>query len=137
MLPLVFASLIASALASPIVQGSCPSYSSNKPNQMFNHTHLGGLWYEYLYTPDHYIGAIPNECSTWNLLSHSRNPEGPYTFALLHNALNKTANTSQFTQLTYSCGAPGSSGAQACSYYPENKSPVMSKVNQFLGAKST
>ena len=60
------------SLASALKQGSCEKFSSNKADSSFNLTHMGGLWYEWVYTPDYFMGASPMECSTWNLLSHSR-----------------------------------------------------------------
>ena len=77
------------------------------------------------------------ECSTWNLLSHSKDSEGPFSFMMLHNALSLSSNTTQFTSLTYSCGAPGSSAAQKCKYNEKSGNPITNTANQILGAMST
>ena len=71
------------------------------------------------------------------MLSHTQVPESPYEFAFLHNALNKTANTTQFTQLAYVCGVPGSDSAQKCKYYEKSPNALMGTYNQILAAKTT
>ncbi len=32
--------------------GACPKYESNMPDERFNFTRFGGLWFEYLLDPD-------------------------------------------------------------------------------------
>ena len=133
MIAFFVASLIA---VSAYKQGSCPLYTSNKASESYNHTHAGGLWYEYLHTPDHKIGANPMECATWNLLSQS-NEGGPFSYMMLHNAQDKTKNVTQFTSLTYTCGPSGSKTSQKCKYTENNNNPVMNAANQVIGAMNT
>ena len=126
MIAFVLASLM--VVTSAYEQGSCPSFTSNKASETFNHTHMGGLWYEYLYTPEHQIGADKMECATWNLLSQA-NDGGPFSYMMLHNAADKTKNTSQFTSLTYTCGPSGSATSQKCKYVENSGNPIANAAN--------
>ena len=81
--------------------GPCPTYKSNQNPLEFNQTQLGGLWYEYLYTPDLLQEGENYECASWNLLVSSPTNSTDENdkrsrFELYHHNMNKTANTTRF-----------------------------------------
>ena len=96
--------------------GTCPAFSSNIENSDFNHTNMGGLWYEYLYQPEY--STYKFECGTWNILVKNRDnltDSEPVSFDLLHHEVNKTSNNAtSFAMYNYECGTPGSSQIQSC-----------------------
>ena len=82
-------SSILSASASGMKPGPCPSYTSLMSPDRVNHTALGGLWYEYLYTPD-YLDESTYDCASWNMLSNVKNTTfDPTTYTVLHHSQNK------------------------------------------------
>ena len=84
------ATAILSAAASSMKAGPCPSYTSLMEPSRVNHTALGGLWYEYLYTSD-YTDESTYDCASWNMLKNVQNTTSdPNTYTVLHHSLNKT-----------------------------------------------
>ena len=87
-----------------MIAGGCPVYESNKDFTKLNMTHFGGLWYEYVYTPD-FLGTDNRECATWNLLHHDINGTAEASvFDVLLHGTNKTANTTGFKRNALICG---------------------------------
>ena len=80
---------MASVFASPIKPGKCPTYEKNMCPKQINHTNLGGLWYEYVYTPG-FLGQKTHDCASWNVLySKSNDTSKDYeTFDVLHHSIN-------------------------------------------------
>ena len=84
--------------------GSCDKFDKMRDPTAQNHTALGGLWYEYVFSPRHQ-GSVPYDCATWNLLYHATEADGPrHVYDLLHHAFNKTTEQTWFNQRAYTCG---------------------------------
>ena len=109
----LFVVLLINSVFGELAVGFCPTFESNIPNSEFNHTNLGGLWYEYIFQKDY--STYNFECATWNILVKNRDNSTalePVSFDLLHHEINKTDNNaSSFTMINYECGPPGSSSA--------------------------
>ena len=116
---LVVATLFAFVKSSDenFVDGACPTYEANLDFTKLNMTFFGGLWYEYVYSPE-FLEGDNRECATWNLLHHNVNGTHEVNLydVLLHGT-NKTANTSGFKRNALLCGKSGTADAQRCQYF--------------------
>ena len=100
----ITASIISLVSASGMLSGPCPTYEANMKPERLNHTMMGGLWYEYLYTSD-YKENRPYDCASWNMLSHATNETHKDTrFEVLHHSLNRTTEKTEFLRQSMTCG---------------------------------
>ena len=87
--------------------GPCPTIPPNRDPTTLNHTMMGGLWYEYLYTPEFKLEA-DYDCATWNMLFNKNKSADSSIFDVLHHSQNLEKNTTAFNQYVLSCGKEGS-----------------------------
>ena len=111
LLALVLTTVLNVAQGSSMLTGSCPKYESSLPAERANHTKMGGLWYEYLYTNEWRERHQTYDCASWNLLAHSDYG----SFDLLHHNLNLTSNETNFNRHHLQCGKPFTEESQTCS----------------------
>ena len=80
-------------------------------------THFGGLWYEFVYSPE-FLEGSDRECATWNLLHHDINGTAEASlFDVLLHGTNKTSKNTGFKRNAMLCGKSQTVDAQRCQYF--------------------